>query len=287
MYPSFGPISWITPYGLMLLVALFACWFYARRRAGAFGVDVSHVNLAVPLVFAVSLLGAEIITFISPRDAEFAGQIMHGQSRFRLFGLLLIGVPALFVYSRLTGIAFRRLADLFALPALLWLAIVRLGCFMEGCCWGDLVSEPDAFAGIADPGLARQVLTLPWLPFDLLPLAISFPAGSFAWQQHMALGLIQPGVPVSLPVHPVQLYEMVLLLLLITTLRGWESRRIPAGMTAVATLGGYCVLRFVIEFLRADNPLLAANLTLNQWICIVLVVAGVLATPFIKRMATG
>jgi prolipoprotein diacylglyceryltransferase len=58
-------------------------------------------------------------------------------------------------------------------------------------------------------------------------------------------------------------------------------------MTAVATLGGYCVLRFVVEFLRADNPLLAANLTLNQWICIALVMACMFATPFVKRMATG
>jgi phosphatidylglycerol:prolipoprotein diacylglycerol transferase len=269
----------------MLLVALLACWFYARRRAGAFGVDLSHINLAVPLVFAVSLLGAEIITFISPRDAEIAGRIMHGPSRFRLFGLLLIGAPALFVYSRLAGLSFRRLADLFALPALLWLAVVRLGCFMAGCCWGDLVSEPDAFAGIADPGLARQVLTLPWLPIDGLPLAVSFPAESFAWQQHMALGLIHPGTSASLPVHPTQLYETVLLLLLIATLRGWESRRMPAGMTAIAALAGYCVLRFLIEFLRADNPLLAANLTLNQWICIALVMASMLATRFVKRMA--
>jgi len=156
---------------------------------------------------------------------------------------------------------------------------------MAGCCWGDLVSKPDAFAGIADPGLARQVLTLPWLPVDGFPLAVSFPAGSFAWQQHMALGLIQPGAPASLPVHPTQLYATVLLLLLIAALRGWESRRIPAGLTAVAALGGYCMLRFLIEFLRADNPLLAANLTLNQWICIALVIAGMLATPFIRRMA--
>lgn len=287
MYPSFGPLTWITPYGLMLLVALFACWFYARRRAGAYGVDVSHVDLAVPLLFAVSLLGAEIITLISPRDAEFAGGILHGQSRFRLFGLLLIGAPALFVYSRVTGIHFRRLADLFALPVLLWLAVVRLGCFMAGCCWGDLSSEPAGFAAIADPRLAGQVLTLPWLPTEGLPLAVSFPAESFAWRQHLALGLVQPGAATSLAVHPVQLYELVLLLLLISALRGWESRRLPAGMLAVAALAGYCALRFLIEFLRADNPLLAGGLTLNQWICVALFVASVVVTPFVKRMSPG
>lgn len=268
----------------MLVVALFACWFYARTRAGAYGVGASHVDLAVPLLFAVSLLGAEIITFISPRDAEFAGVILHGDSRFRLFGLLLVGAPALFIYSRLTGIGFRRLADLFALPVLLWLAIVRLGCFMAGCCWGDLISEPAGFASIADPRLGRQVLSLPWLPADLLPLAVSFPVESFAWQQHMALGLIGPGALASLPVHPVQLYEMVLLLLLIVTLRGWESRRMPGGMLALTALAGYGVLRLLVEFLRADNPLLAAGLTLNQWICIFLIIAGMVASPLIKRM---
>jgi len=42
VHPTFGTLIWITPYGLMLVVALFACWGYARRRTVAKDLDVSH-----------------------------------------------------------------------------------------------------------------------------------------------------------------------------------------------------------------------------------------------------
>ena len=85
----------------MLVVALIGCWFYARHRAKAAGLDVSHADLAVPLVFICSLLGAGILSVIIPNDTEFAGDLVEVHSRFRLFGLFFAGVPALLVYSRL------------------------------------------------------------------------------------------------------------------------------------------------------------------------------------------
>lgn len=283
MFPTFGSLSWITPYGVMLVAALFSCWLYARRRALDFGLDVSHVDLAVPLVFAVSLLGAEFLSIVNPRDTEFAGQVLQSHSRFRLFGLLLIGIPALFTFSRLTNISFRTLLDLFALPVLLWLALVRIGCFMAGCCWGDLTQEYPGMAAIEDPQLSLQVLTLPWLSSDWLPVAVSFPVESLTYQQHLALGLIEPGNISSLPVHPTQLYELVLIVLLLVVLRRVESRRMPAGMAALLALGGYSVLRFFIEFLRADNVLVLGSLTFHQFICIALLLACIAFTPLIKR----
>jgi phosphatidylglycerol:prolipoprotein diacylglycerol transferase len=284
MYPAFGSLTWITPYGLMLVVALFSCWLYARRRALVFGLDVSHVDLAVPLVFAVSLLGAEFLSIISPRDTEFAGQVLQSHSRFRLFGLLLIGVPALFAFSRLTNISFRVLLDLFALPVLLWLALIRVGCFMAGCCWGDLTQEYPGMAAIEDPQLSLQVLTLPWFSGDWIPYAVSFPPESLAYQQHLAFGLIEPGNTSSLPVHPTQLYELVLIVLLLVVLRHVECRQVPAGMLALLALGGYSMLRFFIEFLRADNPLMLGSLSFHQLISIALLLACTASTPFTRRV---
>lgn len=283
MFPTFGSLTWITPYGLMLVVALFSCWLYARRRALVFGLDVSHVDLAVPLVFAISLLGAEFLSIISPRDTEFAGQVLQAHSRFRLFGLLLIGIPALFTFSRLTNISFRVLLDLFALPVLLWLALIRIGCFMAGCCWGDLAQEHPGMAAIEDPQLSLQVLTLPWLSGDWLPYTASFPPDSLAHLQHLALGLIEPGSISSLPVHPVQLYALVLIVLWLVFLRRVESRQMPAGMLALLALGGYSILRFFIEFLRADNILVLDKLTFHQLICIVLLLVCVACVPITKR----
>lgn len=282
MYPAFGNLTWITPYGLMLVTALFACWFYARRRAVTFNIDVSHVDLAVPLVFALSLLGAQVFTFIRGDEVEIAGDVLSTHTRYRLFGLLLIGLPALYAFSRLSGLSFRKLLDLFALPVILWLALLRFGCFMAGCCWGDLTHDVSDQVGLVDPRLMSQILTLPWFTGDWLITAISFPADSLAYQQHLAAGLIEPGVISSLPIHPTQLYELVGLIILLVILRPVENRWTLSATTALVALGGYAVLRFFIEFLRADNALVSANLTLTQLICLTLIFGCVIGIAMLK-----
>ncbi len=284
VHPAFNTLTWITPYGLMLVVALLGGWLYARHRVKAVGWDTSHADLAVPLIFIISLLGAGLLSLIIPGDTEFAGELYQAPSRFRLFGLLLVGAPALFAYSRLAQLSFRGLLDLFALPALLWLALLRFGCFMAGCCWGDLTHEHAGVESIANPRLADQVLTLPWLTGDWLITAVSFPSESLAYQQHLALGLIEPGTDLSLPVHPTQLYELALLVILLIVLQKAESRWTTPGMLALVTLGAYAVLRFMIEFLRADNALVMGYLTSTQLICSALLIGCGLCMPVIRGM---
>ncbi len=58
-----------------------------------------------------------------------------------------------------------------------------------------------------------------------------------------------------LPVHPTQLYELVLLLGLLACLHVFSKKQHAPGAVALVTLAGYCVLRFFIEYLRADNAL--------------------------------
>lgn len=283
MHPTFDTLKWITPYGLMLVLALLGGWLYARQRVKAAGLDVSHADLAIPLVFITSLLGARFLTLIIPGDSEFAGELYQAHNRFRLFGLFIAGVPAVLVYSRLAGLSFRGLLDLFALPVMLWLALLRFGCFMAGCCWGDLTQANAGFGSIAEPGLAEQVLTLPWLTGDWLITAVSFPAESLAYRQHLALGLVGPEADSSLPVHPTQLYELVLLVILLILLRRIENRWTSPGMFALVTLGAYAALRFIIEFLRADNALVLRHLTSTQLICIALLLGCAVCVPVLKR----
>jgi phosphatidylglycerol:prolipoprotein diacylglycerol transferase len=246
VYPAFGELEWITPYGLMLVLALLTAWASARRRAPAHGIDATHVDLAVPLIFLVSLAGAELISLIHPGDLETAGTAFRAQGRFRLLGLFAVGVPALFVYSRLIKRPFPDLLDLFALPCLLWLAVVRIGCFMAGCCWGDLAVDPH------------------------LVTAVEFPAGSPVHQQHLALGLIGPLSGTSLPVHPVQLYEWVGLLALVAALSRVKRDRLAPGTVWLLALAAYSIIRFLLEYLRADNTVAWAGLTFTQLACVVI-----------------
>ncbi|MFQ6004131.1 MAG: prolipoprotein diacylglyceryl transferase [Woeseia sp.] len=277
MIPRFGDQTLITPYGIMLVLALVACWIYSRHRAVAAGIDKSHIDLAVPLVFIFSGLGAYLLPLISPKDSSIAGELYQSHFRFRLFGLLMIGFPALLAYSRLAKLPFRGMLDVFALPVVLWLAVLRIGCFMAGCCWGDLAHEHRGLADVTDPQLSAQLHTLPWLAGDRLLTAVSFPSGSFAYHQHVMTGLIEPGAASSLPVHPTQIYEFVSLAGILVFLRNYSKTERSPGEIALLTLSSYCVLRFLIEYLRADNALVIGIHTFTQLICIALFVASLAA----------
>ena len=61
-------------------------------------------------------------------------------------------------------------------------AVGRIGCFLNGCCDGT-------------------ICTLPW--------GVQFPAGSHAWMRQLNAGLISEAAPLSLPVHPTQLYAAI------------------------------------------------------------------------------
>lgn len=278
MYPRFGDQTWITPYGVALIAALGCAWLYARARGARIGIEPSHVDLALPAIFILAALGAKLLSLAAGSDNDLAGALFTTHFRFRVFGILGVGVPLLWVYARLAELSLRRLLDLFALPFVLWLGIVRIGCFLSGCCWGDLAIGSARLSQIADPGVAKQVLTLPWFSGAWVRTALRFPADSYAYHQHLTLGLITQDSRTSLPVHPTQLYELAALAVLLFALTAYERRASEAGRTATVMLLGYCAIRFLVEYVRADSALLVGNLTLTQVLCVLvaLVAAPVL-----------
>ena len=94
-----------------------------------------------------------------------------------------------------------------------------------------------------------------------LPWAVAFPKGL---------------PPVTVPVHPTQIYEALALAVIATLLFRWRA----AGVRDTQVLGRYLVLaglvRFGIEFIRV-NERLVGPLTLAHMIALGLVLAGVVA----------
>jgi phosphatidylglycerol:prolipoprotein diacylglycerol transferase len=117
------------------------------------------------------------------------------------------------------------------------LAAGRMGNFINGELWGR-VASPD----------------LPW--------AMVFPqSGSL------------------LPRHPSQLYQFLLEGLLLFVLL-WFYARGPrkTGQVSGAFLVGYGLLRFIAEYFREPDDflgLLALNMSMGQWLCLPMILAGV------------
>ena len=278
MYSHFSATDWVTPFGLLFVTAMLAAWYLARRNAAAVSMDPSHVDLILPLTIIVGVTGGTALAWLMPMDHRLAGDAMNHGLRIRLFGMLGTGAIAVYVYSRVAQLSFRRLLDIFALPTLAGLAIHRVGCHFAGCCWGDIVRGGDAGA------FATQVQTTSLLASFVD--GIRYPPGSLPFDQHVALGLIDPGALASLPVYPVQLYEVAMLLALILVLSRVPWRSTPRGTLAVLTIFGYALGRFFIGYLRADGAIAIGNLTITQLQCIVLMFSIVLLPRFRRRVVS-
>ena len=162
-----------------------------------------------------------------------------------VFGGLIVAtalvVPYLAYIRYRWGVNPLKMADITAPSLALGVAFGRMGCFMNGCCFG----APS---------------NLPW--------CFSWPAGSIPYEHYSRLDFA------AMPtIHPAQLYGVVnalgIFLLLHLAFR-WKRRH---GVILGAFFGLYAVSRFLLEMIRAGEP--GSQVTgLTVWQNVALVVAA-------------
>ena len=111
MYSHFDSTVWVTPFGLIFVLAILACWWAARRNARLAGIDGSHIDLLLPINLIVGIAGGTVVALLMPMDHMIAGEMMNHGVRIRLFGMLAAGAVAMFAYSRFAHLSFRNLLD--------------------------------------------------------------------------------------------------------------------------------------------------------------------------------
>jgi phosphatidylglycerol---prolipoprotein diacylglyceryl transferase len=141
MFPellALGPFH-LRTFGLLLATAfLVGTWISlgeARRR----GIDETKLVNLVLVILVASILGARGF-YVATHPAETAGDPL---AFFRLWegGLTLIGgfvagTIAGFAYMKHAGLPLGVTADTVTPAVALGVAIARLGCFLNGCCFG-------------------------------------------------------------------------------------------------------------------------------------------------------
>lgn len=93
------------------------------------------------------LCDAATHTCYPPRDCLAALKFWHGGLTF--YGGVLLAVPGAMWFCRRKRLPVWKVADLAAPFLMLSLAIGRVGCFLNGCCYGDFT---DAAIGVQFPG---------------------------------------------------------------------------------------------------------------------------------------
>ena len=274
MHYHAGMENLVTTFGVLFVLALLVLWWYSRRNAMQTGIDPSHIDLLLPLALAGSIVGGTLLSMLMPDDRQIAGEVLQVDTRIRLFGLVISGAVVVFAYSRVAKLSFRKLLDVLALPMIAALIVHRAGCFIAGCCWGDISVIDPGLSAIAASSVGVQVQTLPWLAGDWVLTGVSYGPGTFPFQQQLAIGLIDADATQSLPVHPVQLYEAALLGVFLLLFWRTSPTRYAPGTIALLTIVAYAGIRFVVEYLRADGNIVFGMHTATQLQCVALLVLG-------------
>jgi phosphatidylglycerol:prolipoprotein diacylglycerol transferase len=258
-----GPFP-VHSFGVMVLAAfLLGLWYtLAQARKRMAGHDPEEPGVITPEHVFDFALTALFVCIIAARVLYVALDLNEFQGRwtdvFKIWtggltvvGSIIIAPFYLWWYCRRHHLSFLSFADLCAPGFALGNAIGRIGCLLNGCCYG-------------------APCTLPW-------------AVRFADEHHP--GLLTP------PSHPTQIYETLMNLASFALLHFWSKRPHKRGEIMLGFFGLYCVTRFVSEQFRkgatADVPFHFGPVSLTDTQLFCAIVLPILLFALYRLRRTG
>ena len=212
---AFLNVRW---YGIIVALAILVIvlWMLREVRRGA--------NLSYDTIFTAALVGIPSGIVISRLlhvvdkwgyYTQNPRQIV-GASGLTIYGAVLGAALAIWIYSRFSKFQFGYFADTAAPAIILAQAIGRVGCTINGCCYG--------------------------IPTSLLWGIVYTHPESYG--------------PLGVAVHPTQVYEIIYNLLIFAALLKLRGRFKPDGSLFLIYLSLYSLWRIGIGFLREGTPFL-------------------------------
>ncbi|MDD4909910.1 MAG: prolipoprotein diacylglyceryl transferase [Candidatus Omnitrophica bacterium] len=233
---TIGPFT-VYSYGLMVVAGFLLALFLAKRQAPKYGIDPQLLSNLCFLLLVSGVLGARIfyvaLHFSLFRDNPFEIFLLNRGGLSWFGGLFFAAAGSVFYLRKKKAGVFLHL-DFLAPYIALAQAVGRIGCFLNGCCFG-------------------------------------YPSDN----------------GVYFPVHgarlvPVQLYSALSLFVIFLLLRSFQGRMLKRGSLFSLYLLFASAERFLSEFLRAEERLFFAGLSIFQWICAGIFLASLIALVAIK-----
>jgi len=207
-------------YGIMVALAVLVVvlWVFWEIKKGA---KVSYDNLLTAALVGIpaGIIFSRMLHVIDLWDYYSAnpGQIV-GFSGLTIYGAILGAVLAIWIYSKFSRFQFGYSMDLVAPGVILAQAIGRVGCTINGCCYG--AEAPS------------------WLPWSVV----------YTHPQSYA--------PLGVALHPTQVYEIIFCLIVFVVLLRLRGHFKPDGSLFLVYLGVYSAWRVGVGFLRDGTSFL-------------------------------
>ncbi len=221
MYPELFRIGNfpINTYGVFLALAFLCAILIAVKLAARDGLPREKIYDLCLWMLLSSLIGSKILMFFTePEYRDHPLQLLSLdflRSGGVFYGGLIGAILTGYFLMRRYKLPWWKTADACAPGIAIGNFFGRQGCFAAGCCWGKPTS-------------------LPW--------GVKF----------TELGHEITGVPTDTYLHPTQLYESFAMLLVFFFLLWLHRHRRFSGQVILSYALLYSVIRFAIEFLRAD-----------------------------------
>lgn len=158
MYPILFKIGTfeVHTFGLILILAFGAAFLVGRARAPKYGLSAEQVADAFFWTLVAGVLGARVGFIVQ----ELGYYTAHPDKLLSLkfqgltsYGGLVGGLIALLFLARKHKVPARTYLDLAGVPLLLGHAIGRIGCLLNGCCYGGQCTLPWGIHVDGQPGL--------------------------------------------------------------------------------------------------------------------------------------
>jgi phosphatidylglycerol:prolipoprotein diacylglycerol transferase len=258
MYPEILHVGFIhlRSYGLMMAVAFVVGTFLALRESRRLSLDEDKVVNVILVTLVASVLGARmlyVLEHLPEFRREWTSVLALWQGGLTLYGGVAAGTFAGLVAARRMRLPIWITADALTPALALGTMFGRIGCFLNGCCYGRPTS-------------------LPW--------GVVFPHDSFA---SLEFG--------NQPVHPSQLYNALAGLVLFVVFQALRTRfRVP-GVLFWTFIAVFALIRIPLDLTRAyeaDAVLMrvgVTDITESQLMSAVMILFAVLMILRLRRAA--
>jgi len=324
MYPELFKIPFteltVKSYGLMMVTGFLGAVFLIRHLSRNITPDPQLITNAALYSLIAGVVGARLF-YVVHYFEKFRGAPLSvfaiWQGGLELLGGVVLAITVIILYLWYHKLPVRRYLDILAIGLMLALVFGRIGCFLNGCCFGKPTDLPWAvrfpYGSLSYRSQSSEDLgrgrAEPYfqLPSDFFRYVEKENGWYWALKAYEDLTpaqkyMVKNGLYCGLGVHPTQLYSsanaaVVCLILYVFWRRssnasGKSNRKklfSGPGCTFGLMFVLYGVTRFFIEFIRDDNPFeydwwaIYKGGTVSQNLGIYLAVLGVILMLIFQR----
>ena len=260
MYPELWHIGFvpIRSYGLMLAIAFLIGTWLGLKEARRYGMDEDRFLTVILFTLVASIFGARLLyvmEHIGDYREQWSSVLALWQGGLTLYGGIAAGTVVGLWMAKRQGLSPWRVADALAPSLAIGTAVGRVGCYLNGCCYG-------------------RPTRMPW--------GVVYPPDTFP---SLEFG--------TTPIHPAQLYFSFASLALFAVLWKVRKRVTVPGQLFWGFVAAFALMRIPLDWTRAYEPgsVLARigglDITESQFVSLALALVALLMSMRLRRAASA